>query len=108
MMHVGNDELRRRAERIVAALEGGRCSLRVGGGRAQIGGGTLPRSALPSVTIEVSHPTRGAQALAAAAAVAAGAGDRLRRPRQPQARSPDDVSPPGRGVIRALLAVAAG
>ena len=56
---------RARAERIVAALEGRQLRLRVGDGRAQIGGGTLPRSVLPSVTIEVSHPTRGAQALAA-------------------------------------------
>jgi L-seryl-tRNA(Ser) seleniumtransferase len=65
MMHVSNDELRARAERIVAALEGRQLRLRVGDGRAQIGGGTLPRSVLPSVTIEVSHPTRGAQVLAA-------------------------------------------
>ena len=62
---VANDELRSRAGRIVAALEGRQLRLRVGDGRAQIGGGTLPRSVLPSVTIEVSHPTRGAQALAA-------------------------------------------
>jgi L-seryl-tRNA(Ser) seleniumtransferase len=65
MMHVPNDELRGRAERIIAALAGRTLRVRVGDGRAQIGGGTLPRSALPSVTIEVSHPTRGAQALAA-------------------------------------------
>ena len=65
MMHVANDELRSRAERIVAALEGRLLRLRVGDGQAQIGGGTLPRSVLPSITIEVSHPTRGAQALAA-------------------------------------------
>jgi L-seryl-tRNA(Ser) seleniumtransferase len=65
MMHVSNDELRTRAERIVAALEGRPLRLRVATGRAQIGGGTLPRSVLPSVTIEVSHPARGAQALAA-------------------------------------------
>ena len=65
MMRVSNDELRARAERIVAALEGRPLRLRVATGRAQIGGGTLPRSALPSVTIEVNHPTLGAQALAA-------------------------------------------
>jgi len=65
MMHVGNDELRTRAERIVTALEGRPLRLRVGTGRAQVGGGTLPRSALPSITIEVSHPKIGAQALAA-------------------------------------------
>ena len=65
MMQVSNDELRTRAERIVAALEGRPLRLRVAAGRAQIGGGTLPRSALSSVTIEVNHPTLGAQALAA-------------------------------------------
>jgi L-seryl-tRNA(Ser) seleniumtransferase len=65
MMRVATDELRSRAERIVAALDGRRLGLRVGEGRAQIGGGTLPRSALPSVMLEVTHPTRGAQALAA-------------------------------------------
>ena len=65
MMRVSNDELRARAERIVDALKGRLLRLRVATGRAQIGGGTLPRSALPSVTIEVDHPTRGAQAMAA-------------------------------------------
>ena len=65
MMHLTNDELRSRAERIVAALDGRQLRLRIGEGRAQIGGGTLPRSALSSVTIEVSHPRIGAQALAA-------------------------------------------
>jgi L-seryl-tRNA(Ser) seleniumtransferase len=65
MMRAGNDELRTRAERIVAALEGRRLRVRVATGRAQVGGGTLPRSAVPSVTIEVSHPALGAQALAA-------------------------------------------
>jgi L-seryl-tRNA(Ser) seleniumtransferase len=53
MMRVSNDELRSRAERIVAALEGRPLSLRVGKGNAQIGGGTLPRSVLASVTIDV-------------------------------------------------------
>jgi L-seryl-tRNA(Ser) seleniumtransferase len=66
MMRAASSELRVRAERIVAALDGRPLRLRVGTGHAQIGGGTLPRSVLPSVTIEVSHPTLGAQALAAA------------------------------------------
>ena len=65
MMRAGIDELRTRAERIVAALEGQPLRLKVGTAHAQIGGGTLPRSALPSVTIDVTHPTIGAQALAA-------------------------------------------
>jgi L-seryl-tRNA(Ser) seleniumtransferase len=65
MMHASVDELRARAERIVAAVAGRPLRLRVGTGRAQIGGGALPRSSLPSVTIEATHPTRAAQALAA-------------------------------------------
>jgi L-seryl-tRNA(Ser) seleniumtransferase len=65
MMHAGIDQLRTRAERIVAALDGRPLRLKVGTARAQIGGGTLPRSALPSIAIEVNHPTLGAQALAA-------------------------------------------
>jgi L-seryl-tRNA(Ser) seleniumtransferase len=108
MMRVSNDELRARAERIVAALEGRPVRLRVATGRAQIGGGTLPRSLLPSVTIEVNHATLGAQALAA----------RLREQPEPV------IAYVGRGtvkldlrtifphqdasVIRALMAVATG
>jgi L-seryl-tRNA(Ser) seleniumtransferase len=65
MMRAGIDELKARAERIVAAVDGGPLRLRVGTSRAQIGGGTLPRSVLPSIAIEVTHPTLGAQALAA-------------------------------------------
>jgi len=65
MMQLTCDELRGRAERIVAALATATLHVRIGTGRAQIGGGTLPRSALPSVTIEVSHATLGPQALAA-------------------------------------------
>jgi L-seryl-tRNA(Ser) seleniumtransferase len=108
MMQVGSDELRSRGERIIAALAGRSLALRIGAGRAQIGGGTLPRSALPSVTIEVSHPTLGAQALAT----------RLREQPEPV------IAYVGRGtvkldlrtifphqdasVIRALMAVAGG
>jgi L-seryl-tRNA(Ser) seleniumtransferase len=65
MMRAGIDDLRTRAEQIVAAVDKGQLRLRVGTGRAQIGGGTLPRSSPPSITIEVTHPALGAQALAA-------------------------------------------
>src|SRR6185503_1482235 len=61
MMKIGHDELRGRAERIVAALAGRPMDVRIGAGTAQIGGGTLPRSALPSVTVDVKHPTLAAQ-----------------------------------------------
>ena len=57
----------------VAAVNGGPLRLQVATGRAQNGGGTLPRSALPSVTIAATHPTLGPQALAAL----------LRRPPEP-------------------------
>ena len=65
MMRLGSDELRGRAERIVAALDGRLLDVRVGTGRAQLGGGTLPRSAVPSVTIDVRHPRLAAQELTA-------------------------------------------
>jgi len=46
--------LRERAERIVGALGNVPARIRVGANAAQIGGGTLPRSTLPSVAIEVT------------------------------------------------------
>lgn len=65
MMHADIDGLRTRADRILAAVEGRPLRLRISTARSQIGGGTLPRSALPSIAIDVTHPTLGAQALAA-------------------------------------------
>jgi L-seryl-tRNA(Ser) seleniumtransferase len=65
MMRADIDGLRTRAERIVGALDGRPLRVRVAASRAQIGGGTLPRSAMSSISIEVTHPTLGAQALAA-------------------------------------------
>ncbi|MEI7686698.1 MAG: L-seryl-tRNA(Sec) selenium transferase [Planctomycetota bacterium] len=55
MMHVTNDHLRGRAERIIAALAGAPVTGRIGAGRAKIGGGTMPRSEMPSVTIDLTH-----------------------------------------------------
>ena len=61
-----NDDLRGRAERIIAALDGlPLVRARVGTGRAQIGGGTLPRSAMPSVTLDLTHRTLKPQEMAA-------------------------------------------
>ena len=65
MMQVTDDELRGRAEHIVAALDRSSLVVRVGVGRAQIGGGTLPRSAISSITLELAHPTLKPQELAA-------------------------------------------
>ena len=80
---------------------GCRWSPRVGAGRAQIGGGTLPRSAMPSVTLDLTHRTLKPQELAR----------RLREqpmpvigyvaPRHAQARSADDLSAAGRRRGRA-------
>ncbi|MEO8426787.1 MAG: L-seryl-tRNA(Sec) selenium transferase [Verrucomicrobiota bacterium] len=53
MMSAANDALRARAERIIAALKGVPLKTNVGEGKAQIGGGTLPRSVIPSVTLEL-------------------------------------------------------
>jgi L-seryl-tRNA(Ser) seleniumtransferase len=64
MLHVTNDDLRGRAERIVEALAGLPLTARVGTGRAQVGGGTLPRSVMPSVTIDLTHRTLKAQEMA--------------------------------------------
>jgi L-seryl-tRNA(Ser) seleniumtransferase len=64
MMRTSQDDLRCRAKRIVAALRGAPLRGRIGEGHAQIGGGTLPRSRLPSITVEVTHDTLNPQQLA--------------------------------------------
>src|SRR4029077_17710893 len=46
MLHISNDELRLRAEKIVAALDGLPLKAEIGKGRSQVGGGALPRSFL--------------------------------------------------------------
>lgn len=53
MLRASRDELRLRAEELVAALSGLPVKAAVGEGRAQIGGGTLPRSIIPSVTLDL-------------------------------------------------------
>ena len=53
MMRVPNDDLRVRAAKIVTALAGLSVVAKVGDGKAQIGGGTLPRSIIPSVTVDL-------------------------------------------------------
>jgi L-seryl-tRNA(Ser) seleniumtransferase len=57
MMRVTDVDLRKRAERIVASLERLPLTVKVGAGRAQIGGGTLPRSAMRSITLDLTHPS---------------------------------------------------
>jgi L-seryl-tRNA(Ser) seleniumtransferase len=53
MISISNDELRDRAQKIIAALAGLPLQAAIGGGKAQIGGGTLPRSVIPSVTVDL-------------------------------------------------------
>ncbi|HXE56309.1 MAG TPA: L-seryl-tRNA(Sec) selenium transferase, partial [Tepidisphaeraceae bacterium] len=53
MLHESTDALRRRAEAIVRELSDCQAKLQVGSGQSQIGGGTLPRSLIPSVTIDI-------------------------------------------------------
>ena len=65
MLHASNDELRSRAEKITSALDGLPVKANVGEGQSQIGGGTLPRSAIASVTLDLAHHTIKPQEFAA-------------------------------------------
>ena len=58
MLRISNDELRARAEKIVAALKGLPLKPTIGLGKAQIGGGTLPRSIIPSITVDLLPTNR--------------------------------------------------
>jgi L-seryl-tRNA(Ser) seleniumtransferase len=51
MMRLPNEQLRARAQRIVDGLEG--LPVKIGSGKAEIGGGSLPRSTIPSITIDL-------------------------------------------------------
>ena len=55
MLRVSNDELRIRADKIVSALKELSITVAVGVGNAQVGGGTLPRSVLDSITLDLTH-----------------------------------------------------
>ena len=56
MMRIPLDVLRARAERILAALTDVPIQVRVGSARAKIGGGTLPRAEVASVTLDFQPP----------------------------------------------------
>jgi L-seryl-tRNA(Ser) seleniumtransferase len=64
MMHLSKEELRARADKIAAALSGLAVTADVGEGRSQIGGGTLPRSFIASVTIDLVHDAMKPQEIA--------------------------------------------
>ena len=53
MMNESIDTLSRRAARIAQALGDANLEVKVGDGKSQIGGGSLPRTAIPSVTIDI-------------------------------------------------------
>jgi L-seryl-tRNA(Ser) seleniumtransferase len=66
MVRTSLEELRRRAENIIKAAGGLPAQLTVGSGKAQMGGGTLPRSIIPSVTVDIQPQTLALPALATA------------------------------------------
>ena len=53
MMHRPLEELRARADRLVEGLSDLSLRLSIGSGESQVGGGTLPRTRLPSVTLDL-------------------------------------------------------
>jgi L-seryl-tRNA(Ser) seleniumtransferase len=65
MLHASEGTLRERAEKIRVALEGLPVHVATGSGLGQIGGGTLPRSAIKSVTLDLMHRTIPPQEFAA-------------------------------------------
>jgi L-seryl-tRNA(Ser) seleniumtransferase len=65
MLHASNEDLRLRAGQIIAALDGLPLKAVIGTGRAQIGGGALPRSSVQSTTLAITHAELKPQDLAA-------------------------------------------
>jgi L-seryl-tRNA(Ser) seleniumtransferase len=53
MLAITQEELEVRAGAIIEGLKGLPVSAKVGEGRVQIGGGTLPKSVVPSLTIDL-------------------------------------------------------
>ena len=54
LLQRAEDELRNRAASIKTGLSGLPLQITIGRGTAKVGGGTLPKSAMPSVTIEIA------------------------------------------------------
>lgn len=65
LLNLSNDELRARAEAILAALADLPLKTKMSEGKAQLGGGTLPRSNVSSVTLELRPAGIAPQELAA-------------------------------------------
>jgi L-seryl-tRNA(Ser) seleniumtransferase len=53
LLQVSEDQLRNRAAAIVSQLQDVPLQIAIGGGRVKVGGGTLPKSTMSSVTIEI-------------------------------------------------------
>ena len=54
LLRISKDELRARAAAMFARLRGLPAQISIGRGAGKVGGGTLPRSVIPSVTIDIS------------------------------------------------------
>ncbi len=65
MLAASTAGLRARAEMIVAALAGHPIAASIGVGQARLGGGSLPRSAMPSITVDLGHSEFKPQEIAA-------------------------------------------
>src|SRR5262249_52798859 len=65
MLSASIEQLCSRAEKIVEALTGTGLKASVGTSQAQVGGGALPRSVVPSITVDLSHATVQPQELSA-------------------------------------------
>jgi L-seryl-tRNA(Ser) seleniumtransferase len=53
MLNLSREELKKRADAILESLRGLPAGIQPGEGESEIGGGTLPRSKIPSVTIDI-------------------------------------------------------
>ena len=65
MLRISNEELRIRAAKIVSAVRDLPTTAAIGEGKVQVGGGTLPRSTLASVTVDLTHSKLRPQEMAA-------------------------------------------
>jgi L-seryl-tRNA(Ser) seleniumtransferase len=65
MLRATTADLKKRAENILGGIEGLPVRAAIGTAQAQVGGGTLPRSAIESVTLDLTHRALAPQGLAA-------------------------------------------
>jgi L-seryl-tRNA(Ser) seleniumtransferase len=65
MLRAPMEELRRRAEKLLATLSDRAVTARIGEGKARVGGGSLPASAIDSITVDLVPHNIGLEAFAA-------------------------------------------